>query len=774
MGGLEHLNNTLADLWLREEYEFQNLIIENIWDLEYYLSSLYSVNNLGSDIQDVIQKIVSNIGDENIHTVYSIVIEAWFCSISYLDNWVEKDFVYSIQNLEETFTSLTEALYLREREAQEIVTGFERHLDAMRQIFQANHESSQRWGEFIMNRWALNSADKFTSEMADGESQEFIGKTLLQIQEQARDEYMALLQFLESYPESALSPSLRGMIRRQIDTYTRMIMWVGIEYNWGAAHFRRKTEAEVRFGIIYGIEKCETVDELFDYYRSWHEDMSANWSNANDLTQRQSYPLVREILNLAMEEKLRSITRNFEHPDDCEHLFRFAYYLRGWRDAWRIRIFWNSLFANNTWNIENNYRVVSDLRDVEFANRIIREYFQNNDIIWRIESDNAIEFDMSDPIVWERSAWHVISDVYESLWETFILTRNYYDDSWVLQRHDTHLTLTQEQKWELIQMALWIQNYARFQTSDNLGYRELSMVDRFRISSLARFQRDTLWLLQEQVWLYNQYPQYRDWLEINESTDIAAFLMQEYTSHTYEDTVKAFWNQIWQNFNGRNRIDPQEIQTLTAWERNLLSLWADMNGYGGMFDFSDNTIGYMQTGMELAGLIAATAWFTILTGWLATYGWAAIWATRVARAGQVLSTNPYIQWMMMGWLSVPASRYMHPVWHDNLRERLIDLWSDYSVWILTWLLWWAISAKFWRQGAHIRNTSLNASDITLLWFWTEALRYMLVYNYLYGQEEFLWDGRESEWSDNQRYYSIDGVTQSPEEWEHYSSLPISP
>ena len=797
--------NNIIDL-----QERLDIIFEENWIFQIIWSSDEETINPRFYFWDIIRDRISPIELNEINNIY---FHHWYLVVEYNNDDEQNELAlyiwdFDINTPSESqeiiiHESLQEALYLREREVQEIVTGFERHLDAMRIIFRTKWEyDARRWSitQAIVGRLSIENHEIFTDEMADGESQEFIDMTLRDIQEQARNEYMSLMEFLENYPETALSPALREMVHNQIDTYTRMIMGVGVEYNWGAAYFKRKTEEEVRFGILYWVEQCQSVEELFNYYKSWHSDMSEAWRSANALTQRESYPLVTEILNRGFYEKLLYLTWNFNNPEDSEYLFRFVYYLRGWHSAGTTSV-WNffnnplhqsilintpvigtnirslySMRERDTWSIDDEFRIVNELIDRDFANQIIQDYFKSHDIISRIESDNEIEFDMTDPIVWDRTAWQVISDTYESLWQTFALTNYYIDDNWVRQSQDTILEISEEEKWKLIQMTLWIQDYSRFQASDNTVYRELNMVDRFRISSLARFQREAIWQIEQQIWFYNQTPHQSQWLEINEDTNVSDFLTQEFRNHTQEDTIKAFWNQIWQNFNGRNRINPQDIGSLTTWERNLLGIWSDMNGYGGIFNFSDRTVWNMQTGLELAGMIAITAGVTIGTGWLAAYGWAAIWATRIARAGQVFMWNPYMQWAMMGGLSVPISRHIHPEGHDNLRERVIDLWSDYSVWVLTWLLWWAISAKFWRQGAHMRNTTVNATDITLLWFWTEALRYMIVYNYLHGEEEFLWDGIEHEWQwwNNEYYYSVDWVRRSPQEWENYSSFPVSP
>lgn len=636
--------------------------------------------------------------------------------------------------------SRQEILMQREQEVQELAYYFEQHLDAMRQIFRANVESSQRWGEFIMDRWALNDQDIFTAEMADNDTQELVWKTLLQVQEIARDRYIELIQFLGEYPVSALSPSLREMIQTQIDTYTRMIMWVGIEYNWGAGHFRRKTQEEVSFWITYWVENCDSAEELFANYRRWHQDMSQNWWSANALTQRQSYPLVAQILSRATYLRLQHLSSSMSQDEKTQAFAHFIYMLRWGRWAGQTTV-WNIINHPITemtlsnmpitgqsirqlyqlrdwerWSIDDDFSTENDLHDTAFANEVMHDYFLSHNIIGRLEAEQGLWFQVEDSEVWEKNCSQILLEAGNTLQRAWI-------------ENDSIFPLINQVLW-------WIDNTRL----NGKLYQDLNIEDKFRISSLVRFTRDIEHLLfqissnEERGLFFTEYRE-NGWRPPELTIE---YILHRYESTIVPRTVRAFWWFIGQNFNWNNRLDPQEIDILTPWERNMLGLWADINGYGGIFEFADSTMGWIQTGTELAAMIAVTVWVTMATGWVAAYWGAALWATRVSQAGHAFLGSPLLQWASMWFMSVPMSRYMHPEWHDDLRERLIDLWSDYSVWILTWLLWWAISARFWRQGAHLRNTTLNAGDITLLWFGTEVIRNMMVYNYLHGQEEFLW------------------------------------
>jgi len=721
------------------------LDIANIYDLEYELSQVYTRNNIiWIDMSEVIDTIIQNIWRNNIPHIKHIFIKSGYCVIQYEQNWIQREFVYSLLNRNETFTSLSEIRNSREREAQKIVTRFEHHLDAMRQIFRANHESSQRWGEFIMDRWALNEQDIFTEEMADEESQTLIWKTLLQIQEQARIEYMQLLEFLGEYPESALSPSLQEMIQTQINTYTRMIMWVGIEYNGGAWLFRQKTEEEIRFWITYGVSRCQTPEEVFAYFRSWHQDMRENWWDANALTQRQSYPIVSNILSHAIYVRIQELTRWNPGSDTAQIFSEFIYYLRGW-EAMNGR--------GVSWSVDINFEVQSELTDTVFANQIIHDYFTTYQVLEKLERENSIGFEISDPLIWEKNC----SEIMLQAWT--ILQRTWIDNDDIIR---------------VINQVLWWIDSTQL---NGKTYRELGIEDKFRITCLARFIQDTEHLIfqinrHEEFWFYFAEYHNTGWRPPELTKE---YLLERYRWVIIPWSIQYFWSIIGENFNGRNRMNPQDIEVLTPWERNLLGIWSDMNGYGGFFDVSDSTLWYIGTGTELAAMIAITAGLTFATWWIATVAW---WVLGVARLTQVWNTvrnSAMIQGAVMWWYSVPISRYMHPEWHDNWNERFIDLGSDYTVWILTWLLGWALAQRYWRAWAHGRNLIRESIDIWILGFWTEAIRNQIIYNHLHGQEEFLWDGIELEgWWNNQLYFSIDGVTTNPQSWEPYSSFPISP
>lgn len=698
-----------------ENYELRNII-------EYELQQLY--NTFEAPRPNILRN--------------SIVFNNNILSGSFNNN-VEFSFFISFNVIEQRYDiSFLEVwrqtvMEQRERDAQEIVTAFEHHLDAMRQIFSANTENSQRFGEFFMDRGALNDDDIFTREMSDNESQELIWLRLLDIQENARQHYMNLLQFLWEYPEDALSPTLRNMIQDQIDAYTRMIMWVGPEYNWGARLFRQKTEQEVQFWIVSGVERCESVEELFEYFRSWYNDMSENYENANTLTQTQSYTLVNHILSRASYVRLQELTAwQTEIPpygDIAQVYAHFVYYLRGGRELEN---------SNESWTINDDFSTQKELRDVAFANEIIHEYFIQNNVVTRLEQDESIDFTIDDPEVWERSWAEVVQNALETLSQTFVLSREYRDDDWVRQTETSSLSISDNDKIQLINIALG-KDHTDFLTMENSSYDSLDVLDKYRISSLARFASRSIWQLESQIFDYNMWYWEDYGVEIHPETNIAMFLLEDFQTFVQPRTITDFWALIGDNFDGNNRLEANNIEILSPWERNLLSIFCDMNGYWGWGEWSDTNISRAWKWAEFAAMIAVTVAATYLTGWLALWAWALIWATRVQALGRsVIQWNAMLQWAVMWWYSVPISRYLHPEWHDNWHERFTDLWSDYTVWILTGLIWWAATARYFRQGSHLRNMSLNAWDITLLWFWTEALRYQQVYNYLHWQETFLW------------------------------------
>lgn len=352
----------MADIEKNETSEISYMIDK--WDAE---SLVFDALNeyLNYENNSEVTTRIQQLRDSLIIELEDIIWETWFESLSQnievhkniliFQSVGGRRFCFNIFNHIKTEP---EAMYIWEY--SELVSevhlewgGLSDHLKAMQVIFDANQEATRWWDylddgdTFIFDRNNLWEYEIYDEELLAS----FNGQTIYQIQQSARIEYRELIKRLWEIPFHILPQEDQDYISDRIDTYTRMIMWVGDMYEGGARLFD-KSESEVDFWIHFSIENLDSSEEVLFHWLSIRSEIDEN--NFQDTTvEQRAYPHYMRTLNSLCYQKMLDLGAN------RAELLRFAKAVSG-HDS-----------ALNGGNYSYNHNFTPNHYDSEFANVIL-------------------------------------------------------------------------------------------------------------------------------------------------------------------------------------------------------------------------------------------------------------------------------------------------------------------------------------------------------------------------------------------------------------------
>lgn len=557
-------------------------------------------------------------------------------------------------------------------------------LEAMENVFSQN--ATEWFGE-------LNNSDIVQTDIFDTKWLVLKGKNIKELQELAQEKIielklLRLRVFDENIPQDIF-------IRENFETYLWYVTGIGLgksqntanHYEGGAKLFEVSRE-EVNFLIEEMLENTPSDMDILIKLSKIHISIDNN--NYQNSSVEKKYKYFCDTINLKLFQRMKT---NKATPEEFLAFARFvsgrSFVIHGEKYGWEMD---------------------SRLYNPELANTALLEAMIHTGIIERMNS----QLQITDSLVGKKSP----SDIYK-------IATKYISES--ITGNDGKKVagnqLLQDLKFDDLK-------------ENTSSYQDLSYEDKVRTSVLARFVEKIKPKRRRTRDINKEY--YHSQYTVKDLPNI----FQEISKDAVSEITGAFSNSTdwtWKETMSKWLLFADGTTAQDLWftagstEAQMYDTYKDINGSGGIFEWSDTSQEYLKDGAMMWAIVTgAMITGTIIIATLPIAG-ATLWWVSWALLFTTATNNVLIQWGIYG---VSASMTSWGIdyavgdakWYHSILEAWTNIGTDLLVWWATWVFWWYLVSKYWVEWAKTlsagsaRNKWIFAGDLVFLGIGPEAGR----------------------------------------------------
>jgi len=526
------------------------------------------------------------------------------------------------------------------------------------------------------------------------ELQQIAGKKIAEIK------ILRLSIFDEKIPSDSL-------IQENFETYLGYIVGIGLGsftkkadyYEAGASHFE-KTKEEMNF-LIDEMAHNGSLHDVFQKMWDLHKSIDSN--NYQTTTVEKNYKYFTDTLNQSVLNRMK------QQWASKEDYLIYAQLVSG--RAFEVA---GKKYPEN---------MDSRLYSPDMANKaLMQAMIEPNGMMEQITNN----LEISDPIVWNKKPKALFIEASK------LLTQ------WLNSKSEVI-----EYDGEKILLSL---NFWKLKTAET-PYEKLSYQEKVQTSILARLIQKIKRKKYEKnvrgqtVWKWKWNTKHIDWISH------LHYLFQEISNDAISDITNELSGEMDWSIGDWDGLNAQEAGFKKgSVEAEVYDLFRDINGSGGVFEFSDNTIEWMKDAAMMAAVVigAMIVWGIIIA--TLPVSWAMIWGA----SGALLTASAKSVLVQGGIYGVSASisswwldyAVWDAKWYANATEAVTNIGTDVLVWGATGVFGGYLVSRLWVEGAKafsaesLRNKGIFAWDIAVLGIGAEMGRIYIMDEIFHSEEIF--------------------------------------